>query len=73
MHEKLTIKDVILDYEFGDTIIYLMGKKRAGFTLAGTIDTREYNVNWNRVLEASSVAVSEKVKLEMYVEGIAAK
>lgn len=50
-----------------------MCKKRARFTLAGTIDRREYNVNWNRVLEAGGVAVSEKVKLEMYVEGIAAK
>jgi polyisoprenoid-binding protein YceI len=71
---KLTIKDVtkdvVLDYEFGGTIIDPSGKKRAGFTLGGTIDRREYNVTWNRVLEAGGVAVSEKVKLEISVEGI---
>ncbi|MDK9693442.1 MAG: YceI family protein [Sulfurimonas sp.] len=74
---KLTIKDVtkdvVLDYEFGGTITDPMGKKRAGFTLAGTIDRRDYNVKWNRVLEAGGVAVSEKVKLDISVEGIAAK
>lgn len=74
-HGKLTIKnitkDVVLDYEFGGTIVDPMGKKRAGFTLTGTIDRREYNVKWNRVLEAGGVAVSEKVKLEIGVEGIA--
>ena len=55
---KLTIKnvtkDVVLDYEFGGTVIDPSGKKRAGFTLAGTIDRREYNVTWNKVLEALS-------------------
>lgn len=74
---KLTIKDitkdVVLDYEFGGTITDPMGKKRAGFTLTGAIDRRDYNVKWNRVLEAGGVAVSEKVKLEISVEGIATK
>lgn len=74
---KLTIKDVtkdvVLDYEFGGTIVDPSGKKRAGFTLMGTIDRREFNVKWNRVLETGGVAVSEKVKLEVAVEGIAAK
>ncbi len=50
-----------------------MGKKRAGFTLTGSIDRRDYNVKWNRILEAGGVAVSEKVKLEISVEGIATK
>lgn len=74
---KLTIKDVtkdvILDYEFGGTIIDPSGKKRAGFTLMGTIDRREFNVKWNKVLETGGVAVSEKVKLEVAVEGVIAK
>lgn len=74
---KLTIKDVtkdvVLDYEFGGTIVDPGGKKRAGFTLSGTIDRREYNVTWNRVLEAGGVAVSEKVKLEITAQGIMKK
>ncbi|OHE03912.1 MAG: hypothetical protein A2525_06250 [Sulfurimonas sp. RIFOXYD12_FULL_36_11] len=74
---KLTIKDVtkdvVLDYEFGGTIVDPGGKKRAGFTLNGTIDRREYNVTWNRVLEAGGVAVGEKVKIEVAVEGILSK
>ena len=74
---KLTIKgitkDVVLDYEFGGTIVDSKGEKRAGFTLNGTIDRREYNVTWNRVLEAGGVAVGEKVKIEVAVEGILSK
>ncbi len=66
-------KDVVLDYEFGGTIVDPGGKKRAGFTLSGTIDRREYNVTWNRVLEAGGVAVSEKVKLEITAQGIMKK
>ncbi|DAB28810.1 MAG: hypothetical protein A2513_11490 [Sulfurimonas sp. RIFOXYD12_FULL_33_39] len=71
---KLTIKDVtkdvVLNYEFGGTIVDPYGKKRAGFTLSGSIDRREYNVTWNKVLETGGVAVSEKVKLEISIEGI---
>lgn len=74
---KLTIKDVtkdvVLDYEFGGTVIDPSGKKRAGFTLNGAIDRREYNVTWNKILETGGVAVSEKVKLEVSVEGIISK
>ena len=71
---KLTIKDVTkdveLDYEFGGTITDPWGKQRAGFTLSGKIDRRDYHITWNQTLEAGGVVVSEIVKLNIGVQGI---
>ena len=71
---KLTIKDVTkdveLDYEFGGTITDPSGKQRAGLSLSGKIDRRDYNITWNRALEAGGVVVSEIVKLNIEIQGI---
>lgn len=71
---KLTIKDVtkdvVLDYEFGGTITDPWGKQRAGFTLSGKVDRRDYHITWNQTLEAGGVVVSEIVKLNIGVQGI---
>ncbi|MDD3506304.1 MAG: YceI family protein [Sulfurimonas sp.] len=39
---KGTTKDVILDYEFGGTVTDPWGKQRAGLSLSGKIDRRDY-------------------------------
>lgn len=71
---KLTIKgitkDVVLDYEFGGTITDPWGKQRAGLSLSGKVDRRDYNITWNQALEAGGVVVSEIVKLNVEIEGI---
>lgn len=71
---KLTIKgltkDVVLDYEFGGTVKDPWGKQRAGLSLSGKIDRRDYNITWNQALEAGGVVVSETVKLNVEVQGI---
>lgn len=71
---KLTIKgitkDVEFDHEFGGTIIDPWGKKRAGISLSGKIDRRDYGVTWNQALEAGGVVVSEIVKLNIEIQGI---
>lgn len=71
---KLTIKDVTkdieLDYEFGGTITDPWGKQRAGFTLSGKIDRRDYHITWNQALEAGGVVVSEIVKINIGIQGI---
>ncbi|MCW8896184.1 MAG: YceI family protein [Sulfurimonas sp.] len=71
---KLTIKgitkDVELEYEFGGTVTDPWGKQRAGLSLSGKIDRRDYNITWNQALEAGGVVVSEIVKLNIEIQGI---
>ncbi|MDD3060816.1 MAG: YceI family protein [Sulfurimonas sp.] len=77
VYGKLTIKDVtkdvVLDYEFGGIVKDPWGNTRAGLSLSGEINRLDYNIKWNKVLETGGVAVSEKVKLEINIEGIEAK
>ncbi|MDD3476370.1 MAG: YceI family protein [Sulfurimonas sp.] len=71
---KLTIKgitkDVVLDYEFGGTVTDPWGRQRAGLSLSGKLDRRDYNITWNQALEAGGVVVSEVVKLNVNIQGI---
>lgn len=77
VYGKLTIKDVtkevVLDYDFGGTIEDPSGNMRSGFTLSGEVNRIDYNIKWNKILESGGVAVSEKVKLEINIEGIEAQ
>ena len=66
-------KKVELEYEAGGTIINPWGKKVAGFSLYGKIKRSNFNIIWNKVLEAGGVAVSDTVKLEIEIEGVLAK
>lgn len=75
---KLTLrgitKDVALDLETsGGTIKDPWGNTRTGLILTGTINRMDYGVKYNSVLEAGGVAVGEKVKLIVELEGILAK
>jgi len=67
---KNTTKDVVLSYEFGGTITDPWGKQRAGLSLSGEIDRRDYDITWNQALEAGGVVVSETVKLNVEIQGI---
>ncbi len=67
---KNTTKDVVLDYEFGGTITDPWGKQRAGISLSGKIDRKDYNLTWNQVLEAGGVVVSDTVKINVDIQGI---
>ena len=67
---KGVTKKVELDYEAGGTIINPWGKKVAGFSLYGKIKRSDFNIKWNKMLEAGGVAVSDVVKLEIEIEGV---
>ncbi len=64
---ELTIKDVTkpvkLEAEFGGIGVDPWGNTKAGFTLSGKINRKEWGLNWNAALEAGGVLVSEDVKL----------
>ena len=63
----LTIKDaskpVTLKAEFGGVGKDPWGNTKAGFSISGKINRKEFGLNWNAALEAGGVLVSEDVKL----------
>lgn len=69
---ELTIKDitrpVTLDIDFGGVGVDPWGNKKAGFSLSGKINRKEWNLNWNAPLEAGGVLVSEEVRLHGEVQ-----
>lgn len=70
---KGVTKTVTLNYEFGGASLDPWGSKRAGFTLSGAIDRRDFGIVWNKALDMGGVAVSNEVKLAIDIEGIAEK
>lgn len=44
------------------------GSERAGFSITTRIDRRDFGLNWNQVLEAGGVLVSNEVKVTIDVE-----
>ncbi len=64
---ELTIRDttrpVTLDVEFGGVGTDPWGNTKAGFTLSGKINRKEWGLNWNAALEAGGVLVSDDVRL----------
>jgi Uncharacterized conserved protein len=71
---NLTIRDVtrevVLDGEFEGRLVDPWGNDRAAFSAKTEISRKEFNVRWNQALEAGGVAVSDKVKISIYVEAV---
>lgn len=63
----LTIKGithpVTLEAEFGGIGQDPWGNTKAGFTLSGKINRKDWDLNWNAALEAGGVLVSDEVRL----------
>ncbi|MEX0965612.1 MAG: YceI family protein [Bacteroidia bacterium] len=69
---KLTIrettKDVELDVEHGGMVTDPYGQKKAGFEVNGSINRKEYGLQWNAVTEAGSVVVGDTIKMHINVQ-----
>jgi len=46
------------------------GLQRAGFSAKGTINRKDYGLNWNVALETGGVMVSEKINIEIDLESV---
>lgn len=72
LHGTLTIrgtaKPITLDVEYGGTIKDPWGMTRAGFTVEGKINRKDYGLNWSAATEAGGLVVSDEVKLSATVE-----
>lgn len=58
-------KEVELDYEHGGDSVDPFGNRKIGGTLTGTVNRRDWGLNWNVPLDTGGVLVSEKIKLEI--------
>jgi polyisoprenoid-binding protein YceI len=74
MAGELTIRDVTrpvsLDIEFEGRGPDPYGGERAGFTATTKINRKDFGVNWNGVIEAGGVVVSDQVKITLNIEAI---
>ncbi|MCU0685481.1 MAG: YceI family protein [Polyangiaceae bacterium] len=61
-------KPVSLDVEFQGTSKNPYGQTVTGLGVRGTINRKDFGVNFNALLETGGVAVGEKVKIEIDVE-----
>lgn len=64
---KLTIKgvskEIKLDVEFGGINKDPWGNQKAGFSLSGKINRKDWGLNWNAALETGGVLVSDEVRI----------
>ena len=67
---RATTKPVSFNVEFGGIIKDPWGNVRAGFTVMGRINRKDYGLNWNALTETGGLVVSDDVKFEAHVEYI---
>jgi polyisoprenoid-binding protein YceI len=65
---KGVTKPVTFDLEFGGVGKDPWGNTRAGFTLTGTINRKDFGMAYNAVLETGGIMVGEKVAIELDIE-----
>ena len=61
-------KNVKLDVEFGGLMKDPWGNEKAGFTVEGKINRKDWGLNWNAVLEAGGVMVGDEVRITCDIE-----
>jgi len=61
-------KEVVLDAEFGGYITDLYGNDKAGFSMSGKFNRKDWGLNWNAALETGGVMVSEDVRLNAEIQ-----
>jgi len=59
---------VTLTAEFGGTMKDPWGNLKAGFTVTGKLNRKNWGLNWNAALETGGVLVSEEVKLNCDIQ-----
>jgi polyisoprenoid-binding protein YceI len=66
-------KEVTLDVEFGGINTDPWGNEKAGFSLNGKINRKDWGLNWNAALETGGVLVSDEVKILAEVQFVKQK
>lgn len=61
-------KEIVLDVEYGGTNKDPWGNEKAGFSLNGKINRKDWGLTWNAALETGGVLVSDEVKISGEVQ-----
>ena len=59
---------VILNVEFGGLMADPWGNVKAGFTIDGRINRKDFGLTWNAALETGGVLVGDEIKLALEVQ-----
>ncbi|HEY4154653.1 MAG TPA: YceI family protein [Puia sp.] len=72
LYGDLTIRDITknikLDVEFGGVITDPWGNTRAGFTINGKINRKDFGLVWNALTEAGGLVVGDEARVHVEVE-----
>ena len=67
LYGDLTIRDItksiVLEMEAGGIMTDPYGQTKAGFTVNGKIDKKDFGLIWNAVTEAGGIVVGDEVKI----------
>jgi polyisoprenoid-binding protein YceI len=59
---------IVLDMETGGIMTDRYGETKAGFTVNGKINRKEFGLMWNAITEAGGVVVGDEVKIHAEVQ-----
>lgn len=65
---KEVTKQVKLKAEFGGVAKDPWGNTKAGFTVTGKINRKDFGLNWNAALETGGVMLSDEVKIQSEIQ-----
>ncbi|MBL7923163.1 MAG: YceI family protein [Bacteroidia bacterium] len=72
LHGTMTLhgvsQPVALDVEFGGVTKDPWGNMKAGFSLNGKINRKDFGLNWNSALETGGVLLGDEVKLHAEIQ-----
>jgi len=72
LHGDLTIvgitHPIILNVEFGGTVVDPYGQTKSGFTVTGKISRKEFGITWGTVSEAGNVLLSDEIKINAEIQ-----
>jgi polyisoprenoid-binding protein YceI len=61
-------KDIVLDVEFGGINKDPWGNEKAGFSVSGHFNRKDWGLTWNAALETGGMMVSEEVKINAEIQ-----
>lgn len=67
---KGNTKEITLDVEFGGFMKDPYGNEKAGFSINGKLNRKDFGLNWNAALEAGGVMVGNEIKINAEVQFI---
>jgi len=72
LHGDLTIREatkpVTVDVEYHGIVVDPYGQTKAGFTIDGKINRKEFGLTWDAVTEAGNVVVSDEIRLHAEIQ-----